>query len=539
MQMKPGKNLFSILTIDIARFLSAILCAFVVTVANIALKGFCGSLADRLGREALSDLLIPILLVFLLSMLFGAAGKYTVSRIGGRTSEYLYTHVTESIGQSTAGWLDKQTAGDATTIFTEDIPAVCNYVKRILEVLIPDSFLFVLTFGYMTFVNFRLAVISAAAALIPLLVLRMSGRAVGHNYTRVQEATVAANQVLDESLCNMEMAKACAMEDTLGASYTGRLREVNRANTKMHAFDALTESPTLFCSFVMVLVTAAYGGCLVNRGDITIGTLLSILMLTDYILDPVMKLSGTLSVIRKTQVNWRRINHYLSAPGEIYGNLRPKSREAALRLNHVTFSYDARQPLLTDCSLSFHRKKHYFIVGPIGTGKSTILKLLSGIYRPEEGEILLNGVPMSDCDEAYLRDHVTVVPQKTELFGGTILENLLPDDSGISSEEVWQVCKALGIHDEIMAMPEQYYTRVGEGGYGLSGGQQQRLAVARGILRHTEILLLDEPSSALDADNRALLGDCLAKLDKTVIVVTHDREMIDKGAVIYDLGVGR
>jgi len=290
-------------------------------------------------------------------------------------------------------------------------------------------------------------------------------------------------------------------------------------------------------SFFTILVTATYCSWLVGTGSITIGALFSVIMLTDYIIDPVMRISNTLSIIRRAQINIERLNEYLNSPQEETGGLIVDDQHLNIKFQNVSFCYDSRTPILKNCNLNINKGEYICIRGPIGSGKSMILKLITGIFNPDEGMIIVNGRNLNEYNLVHLRSLISVVTQDTVLFTGTIYDNLLMANPQAERSEVERVCQLAAIHDEILNMPDGYNTVIGERAYSLSGGQRQRLSIARAILRNSPILLLDEPSSALDHINASTLKQTISLLtkNKTTIMVTHDTNMIDENARIIEL----
>jgi subfamily B ATP-binding cassette protein MsbA/ATP-binding cassette subfamily B protein AbcA/BmrA len=189
----------------------------------------------------------------------------------------------------------------------------------------------------------------------------------------------------------------------------------------------------------------------------------------------------------------------------------------------VNFKYNADTPILRDFNLSVDKGKAVALVGPSGCGKSTVLKLLCGFYRPQGGQIHIEGNDILQTDLYEVRKRVSLVSQETYLFPTTIAENIAYGRQGATRDEIIAAARAANAHHFISVQPEGYETRVGEWGSTLSGGERQRIALARAILKDAPILLLDEPTSALDAQSEAILQEALERFmnGRTVLVVAH------------------
>lgn len=213
-----------------------------------------------------------------------------------------------------------------------------------------------------------------------------------------------------------------------------------------------------------------------------------------------------------------------------------------LRFCHVSFRYpDAQEEALTDIGLEVRPGETVAFVGPSGSGKSTILNLALGFLRPTRGSLLLDGVDAATLDLRTVRRHVSVVPQESVLFEGSIRENVTYGLGEVSDERVWQALDDANIADVVRSLPEGWHTVVGQRGARLSGGQRQRLAIARALVRDPRLLLLDEATSALDAESEALVRDALTRLmrGRTTLVVAHRLSTIRSADRIVVLEDGR
>ncbi|WP_139838424.1 ABC transporter ATP-binding protein, partial [Palleronia marisminoris] len=212
-----------------------------------------------------------------------------------------------------------------------------------------------------------------------------------------------------------------------------------------------------------------------------------------------------------------------------------------VRLEDVTFNYGSKKTVLKGMTLDFEAGKTTALVGQSGGGKSTILNLLMRLYDPSSGQVLIDGQDIRGATFASLRDRISFVGQDTFLFSATVRENIRYSRPDASDEEVEAAAKDANAHDFIEALDKGYDTEVGENGNFLSGGQRQRIAVARAILRQSEILLLDEATSALDATSEALVKEALSRLtrDKTTIVIAHRLSTILEADQIHVIEDGK
>lgn len=214
---------------------------------------------------------------------------------------------------------------------------------------------------------------------------------------------------------------------------------------------------------------------------------------------------------------------YDIVPEEHGVGIKVEKLNGAIEFCNVSFSYNAQEPVLQDVSFSLAAGEHVGIVGASGAGKTTLISLLLDFYRPTQGEILFDGISAKEYAVDSLRRRIGYVAQTTRLLSGTIMENLRYGNHDASDDEIEQAARTAGIHDCIEQLPHGYASVLGENGVNLSEGQRQRLSIARALVKDPDILILDEPSSALDTETEKTIFDVLPQVvrNKSMIVVTH------------------
>jgi ABC-type multidrug transport system fused ATPase/permease subunit len=258
---------------------------------------------------------------------------------------------------------------------------------------------------------------------------------------------------------------------------------------------------------------------------------------------PVETMLGWMRHLREVAPAVERIFEILDQPVENghYRDFQPVTDAPALAFKLVSFQYNGDAKILDEFSFSLDKGKIAALVGSSGCGKSTVLKLLCGFYRPQSGQVHIGGNDIFQSDMRDARKQVSLVSQETYLFPTTIAENIAYGRLGATEDEIIAAAKAANAHDFISAQPDGYETQVGEWGTKLSGGERQRIALARAILKDAPILLLDEPTSALDAQSEAIVQEALDRfmLGRTVLVVAHRLSTIKNVDEIVVLDEGR
>jgi ATP-binding cassette subfamily B protein/subfamily B ATP-binding cassette protein MsbA len=260
--------------------------------------------------------------------------------------------------------------------------------------------------------------------------------------------------------------------------------------------------------------------------------------------DPVRKLSGVFTGVNVGVVGANALYPLLDTPSTLKEPAEPAQLarpHREIRLDHVTFSYDGIDTILDDVCVSIDFGERVAIVGPNGGGKSTLVNLVCRFYDPTQGQVLIDGVPLTDVALKDLRGRIALVTQQTELFNESILYNIRYGRWDATEEEIVEAAKKAHAHEFISDFPEGYKTMVGPNGFRLSGGQRQRIALARAFLRDAEILVLDEATSQIDVESERLIHDALAEYveNRTVIMITHRASTLELADSILQVEHGK
>jgi subfamily B ATP-binding cassette protein MsbA len=285
------------------------------------------------------------------------------------------------------------------------------------------------------------------------------------------------------------------------------------------------------------------GSALILAGAMTAGALTVFLSYLTKFFKPVQDLATMTNSIAQTAVGVERIQAILDADSVIKERedaREPQTIAGDIVFDRVAFAYDAGSPVLNEVSFHIKPGQMVGVVGPTGGGKSTIVSLIPRFYDPTSGTIQVDGVDIRDYKLQGLRSHIGYVLQETVLFQGTIRENIAYGRPGATEEEIMDAAKLADVDEFVSRMPHGYDTTVGERGGTLSGGQRQRIGIARAIIRNNPILILDEPTAALDTESESLVVRALEKLMKgrTVITIAHRLSTIRNSDKIIVLTAG-
>lgn len=279
----------------------------------------------------------------------------------------------------------------------------------------------------------------------------------------------------------------------------------------------------------------------VLSGSMSVGTMLALNALAVAFLVPLTSLAGSGQKLQLVRAHFERIADVVEAEPEqdIKGVMQPPQLQGQIELKHVSFRYDPNAPLvLRDLNLSIQSGKKVALVGRTGSGKSTLGKLLLGLYLPSEGEILYDNLSLTGLDYRAVRSQFGVVLQESTLFNGSVRENIALNDPEMDLELVMKAAQAAAMHEDIMRMPMGYETVVAESGNAISGGQKQRLAIARALASSPIILLFDEATSHLDAVTEQVVEQNLNNLACTRIIIAHRLSTVRNADLILVLDDG-
>ncbi|MEM9033093.1 MAG: ABC transporter ATP-binding protein [Actinomycetota bacterium] len=437
------------------------------------------------------------------------------------------------------GVLSSRRSGDVSAALTSDYEMVSTFVSTSLPVLygaigLPIAVLFGLVF---IDVALTLAVAVSIVVAIPTF-LWINARFAVAARERAGLLAIANTRVV-EYVRGINEARAYNQVGRQLASFRAAVGDVRRINDQT----AVKLVPMAFVAIGIVMLGVPISIAAVSYralgGPVDIGTAVIFLVLVLQVYAPLVQVGVQVENLRLGDASLQQIGDVMDlAPQEHPAEVRAEPSSADVTFDGVAFGYEPDEPVLGDVGFTASAGTMTALVGSSGTGKTTILNLIARFWDPTEGTVRIGGVDVRDLTSDQLFDAVTVVFQDVYLFQGTIRDNIAFGRSGATDEEIHAAAMAAQAHDFIVALPEGYDTRVGEGGGTLSGGERQRVSIARAILKDAPIVLLDEPSASVDPLNERAIHEALTALvrDKTLIVVAHRLSTIRSATQILVLG---
>ncbi len=473
--------------------------------------------------------------------LFAAAATVLIAALGAAAS-YVDNYYTESVGQWVAndlririydhlhrlslGYYSTHQTGSLLSTLTSDVSTVQDFASSATLSIVVDVMTIAGMVGIMFWLEWDFALIAVGVTPFLLLFVIRFKKAVKDATREVRKRQSDVVAVAQQGLGSMRAVKAFGREDLETSRMTQASRATVAAALKARRIKSLL-SPVV--TVVVALCTAFVlwrGTALIVTGAMTVGALTVFLAYLAKFFKPVQDLAKMTNTIAQTAVGLERIQNILSADDVIPD--QPDARVVSslrgeIAFEHVAFGYGSEAPVLTDVTFSINPGQIIGLVGPTGSGKSTIVSLIPRFYDATGGRVLVDGVDVRDYQLQSLRRQIGFVLQETVLFHGTIRENIAYGRPGATEDEILAAAKLANADEFVARMPAGYDTIVGERGDTLSGGQRQRIGIARAVVRNDPILILDEPTAALDTESERLVIEGLERLMKgrTVITIAH------------------
>ena len=483
-----------------------------------------------LGQDM--DLIIRTGLLMLLVLIGGGACGIAASAFGGIASQSFSRDLRVDVFKRVMGLsfeqTDKFTTGSLVTRLTADITAIQQMVDFMLRMLVRDSLLFFGGIIMMLTLNVRFGIIILCALPVEIIMMIVILKKANPYYFIVAKRLDSVNSVVQENVTGARVVKAYVREDTEEKRFDDANISLMESNLRVQTLMAILQPLLMIILNLSVIAVIVIGGWQVQAQAMKVGEVMAAITYLTQVLHGVMMMSMMFQTLAKASASANRLRGVLETDPVIKSGSVSLSDKTGgtVSFKNVSFSYPETKgrPVISDLTLDIKSGESVAILGATGSGKSSLVNLIPRFYDCTAGEVLVDGVNVKDCKLDELRKKVGIVLQKSELFSGTVEDNIKWGDKNATHEEVISAAQAAQADEFIQKIPAGYEGIIAEKGASLSGGQKQRLSISRAVLKKPEILILDDSTSALDLGTEAKLrAEIDRKMNGTTLIIIAQR----------------
>ena len=530
-------------------YVTAILATLGLTVVNLAAPRVLSSLTGVVETGTISlpvirTLALILLGLYLLRVLFRFLSNYLAHKAAWYLVGDLRGRLYDRLQSFDLGFFHDKQTGDLMSRVVNDTRDFELLYAHIIPELITNLVTFAGVLAILLAINWKLALITCFP--IPLILVsgvifakkvrpffKVSQKCMGELNARLQDNLSGIHEI--QSFCQEEYENGRVQEKNFS-----QVRAMLRALRASAAFHPSVE----FLSSAGTVLVVFFGGLMAYRNLLSVEDIVAFVLYLSLFYTPVSGLATLLENLQQSLAGAERVALILDTPSKVTDapDAVPLTEvKGAVTFEHVSFHYENEVPVLRDISFSCEPGMMVALVGPTGVGKTTLTQLIPRFYDPTEGRILIDGKDIRKVTLSSLRGSISPVLQDTFLFDGTIRENISYARPDASLQEIEEAAKAANIHEDILAMPDGYETKVGERGLRLSGGQKQRVAIARAILRRSPIIILDEATASVDVETEKQIQNAISRIagTRTILAIAHRLSTIRNADLILVIEDGR
>lgn len=486
--------------------------------------------SDYTSMQIIITFGILMLLIVLVGGFFGIMCAYTAAKASQSLGHDLRCDAYEKVMSLSIEQTDKFTTGSLVTRMTNDITMIINFVEMFLRILVRSPMFFIggLVMLLTLDVSFSMVMLCALPVMAVMLIIVL-GKAIPI-YSKLQIKLDRLNCVVQENVTGARVIKAYVKEDYEGKRFDDANTDLRDTNIRVQRIMAVMHPVLMIVMNAAIIAVIYIGGWQIDNvagSGMTAGTVMAAITYITQVLMSVMMMTHMFQSVSRAMASVKRVNEVLDTePVIISGDITEADSDIAVSFENVSFKYpnSVGKPILRDINFNVKRGETFAIIGATGSGKTSLVRLIPRFYDATEGEIKIDGVPVKDLDLEYLRHKISYVMQKSELFSGTVSENIRWGKEDASDDEVMEAAKVAQAEQFILGLNGEYDAYIAEKGASLSGGQKQRMSIARAIVRKPEILILDDATSALDLSTEAKLTSALReKMAGTTVIMIAQR----------------
>lgn len=527
-----------------------VLLLTVMAVLNFLVPQFTKNIIDHAlptsNQNALYNNIIWLLLTTVVLGLVNFASTYMMQMLSQRAITELRIKTYNFILKQDYAFFQDTKTGDLMVRLTSDISNLQMLISANTFGIIGNIFTFVGVLLFLFFQSWQLATLVSLTFPILFITIRFFRGHIRESFSNVRYAQSKINNQLQATLTEIELIKSYTTETIETKKFEKLADESNGYSLSATKWQAIFQPLVTLINTIGTAIVLLLGSLFVMHGQMSVGDLVAYLAYVAMLQDPIRSFSMLMNVFQTAQVSYDRIKNILSYEPTILEVPQPSDFPDPLQneimLTNVVFDYETgTRPALKNISITIPSGKTTALVGRSGSGKSTIIKLLTRMYDISNGKITFDGIDIKTLRLADLRRHISVVSQDVTIVDGTIADNITYGTEHATNADILAAAQRADIADFINQLPEQLNTTVGERGVKLSGGQKQRLSIARAFLKDAPIVILDEATAALDNESEKAIQRALDNLmvAKTAVVIAHRLSTVHKAEKIIVMNDGQ
>ena len=511
--------------------IQVLVASFVVqlfTLANpLLIQVIIDKVISQRSLDTLQVLGMALVAVTIFEGVLNSLKTFLFQQTTNRIDMRLGSEVIDHLLRLPLGYFDRRPVGELSTRVGE-LEKIRNFLTGQALTTVLDGAFSVIYIAVMCVYSWQLTIVALCVVPIQVGLTILGAPLFRRQFREAAKENAKTQSHLVEVLTGIQTVKAQNVEMISRWKWQEYYnRYIARSFEKAITGTTISQVSTVLQKISQLLVLWV-GASMVLNGELTLGQLIAFRIISGYVTQPLLRLSGIWQRIQELRVSFERLGDVVDTPMESddvdQGKVSLPSVSGAITFENVSFQFAPHKPdVLTHVNLNIKANSFVAIVGQSGSGKSTLMKILSRLYAPREGRITIDGYDINKVELYSLRRQIGIVPQDPLLFSGSVSENIALTAPDASSEEVISAAKIACAHDFIMELPDGYSSDVGERGAGLSGGQRQRVAIARTLLCRPRLVIMDEATSALDYENERRISENLRRelKDCTVLYITH------------------
>lgn len=490
----------------------------------------------------LHTILITLLILYIISAIFNYVQGVVVSKISAKYTMDLRRKVNRKMERLPLKYFDKKSHGEVLSLITNDIDKISQNLSNALT----ETVTCIVALLGMLIMMFSINVTMTLAIIIILpicMMLTIKIASKGQKYfTYRQEGLAKVDTKVEEMLRNHNIIKVFNSEDKILKDFNKENDSLADNTWKSTFIGGIMHPIMMLIGNLSYVVIAFLGGLFVIQGKITVGNIQSFITYAKNFTNPIGNLASIMTELESMIAASERVEDYLLEEEEkkLENPVLLENVKGNITFDHVKFGYDENKPIIKDFSAYVEKGKKIAIVGPTGSGKTTLVKLLMRFYDVNSGSILIDGINIQDVDRNELRKNIGMVLQDTWLYSDTIMENIRYGKLDATDDEVIEASKEAQVHHFIQTLPNSYNMQINEETSNISEGQKQLLTIARAILRDPKVLILDEATSSVDTRTEELIQKAMDSLMKgrTSFIIAHRLSTIKNADLILVLKDG-